>query len=330
MTQRDPNDLADALAALAAGHHAEPDPHDEQHHDEQPHEDQAHVDDSAPQEIAQPPASPPPPRRPGPPAPVADGQRRPSAPVQPKPAPAAPKVIPPKPTAPASTRASRPAAPGQPASPPRPPVTPPPIRARPSTPSLQPSDTFGPMVPAPPAPTSSTSAPKPQNARPPAPARSATPSRSAPTPPASPRVVQPLQEAEAAPAEGSGSIADAVQNISAYDNIDAETAADDDAVIAPAPSADVFKPHRKAPIPRKKKDALQTRQTMIPIMLTIGVLLVGVSAVVLVAGSDSIMTDLVPIWGAIILLIGGLASLGMTAVNMMAVKKALDAAAKSS
>jgi len=105
---------------------------------------------------------------------------------------------------------------------------------------------------------------------------------------------------------------------------------DDDSVIVPAPEASVFMPKAKststaevrAAIARKKN--LNFRRTLIPPLLTLGVLMIVFGFLKPLSGPDSMFANL---WGGIpvILFIAGAVLLGVAAINMLSVKAQLEA-----
>jgi hypothetical protein len=66
---------------------------------------------------------------------------------------------------------------------------------------------------------------------------------------------------------------------------------------------------------------MQFRQTIIPILLTCGVLTLAFSSLKFVLGPDSIFSDL-PLWLPIVLLLAGVVLLFLAVLNMLAVKHA--------
>ena len=117
-----------------------------------------------------------------------------------------------------------------------------------------------------------------------------------------------------------------------------EVVDDDDAVIAPAPDRDVFMPHAQAagaapatpagpPVGAGLAKRLAFRRTVIPILLTCGVLLIGIGILRWIGGEESIFNDMtIPVsaglcgTGTFLLLVAFL--------NMLQVKAELDAAAQ--
>jgi hypothetical protein len=83
---------------------------------------------------------------------------------------------------------------------------------------------------------------------------------------------------------------------------------------------------RSAPRPTSAaaaKRSVEHKRTMIPILLTIGVILMGLGVLRFVSGSDSPFS-LLPVWFVAVLIAMGLASLGLAALNMSIVKHALE------
>lgn len=190
--------------------------------------------------------------------------------------------------------AGRPA--GAPATPkPKPlagrPVAPPPAGARP----LQPPGSAAPPAPRPPGAASA--------APPSAATRSASPSR-----PASPGPARP-----AAPTVPTPNVHDP----------QARAIDEDDRVIVPAPSADVFRPRGlAASTSRAPGRALALRRTLIPILLTAGVILVALGLLRLLWQTDNPLAGL-PAWLVAVMFVFALVLWGLAAVNMLAVKHQL-------
>jgi hypothetical protein len=102
---------------------------------------------------------------------------------------------------------------------------------------------------------------------------------------------------------------------------------DDDAVIVPAPDASVFF-HKPDYASRPKRQAfghsIGFRQTLIPILLTGGFILIMLGLLhFLWSGEGNPLTDL-PGWLLAVLFLFGLMLWGFAAANMMSVKAALD------
>jgi hypothetical protein len=110
---------------------------------------------------------------------------------------------------------------------------------------------------------------------------------------------------------------------------------DDDSVIVPAPDASAFIPKKKstgsaeARAAIAKKKSLEYRRTLIPILLTSGLLLLGFGVLKFVAGGDSTL-QYIPSWIPIALLCAGVLLLALAGVNMMSVKQQLAAAKRAS
>lgn len=254
MADKDKNDLADALARLAAGEHVE-----------EPHDPDAshHGHDS----IEPPPKIPPKPAQP-------QFRQTPGSPARP-----AGANPPPPAQKPATAPANRTVAPGQ-------------MPARPAAPAARPAAPIA---------SASTEPAAPVAKRPATPtARPATPAAPNLTPPEDLPPVDPTP--------------------------DTQDAVDDDAMLAPAPDASVFAP-KPRPAPRKARPpifkTLEFRQTVIPIMLTTGSIMIIFSILPVVMGPDSAFADLY-IWLQIAMALFGLMLLGLAALNMMQVKKELE------
>ena len=107
---------------------------------------------------------------------------------------------------------------------------------------------------------------------------------------------------------------------------------DGDAVIVPAPSAEVFRTKPK-PTPKPKKHYTQTiefKQTIIPVLLTLGVIGLFSAAMPFVVPSGSPLSRMRDEMGVIGLLGGmGFVLLAFAAMNIMQVKSALEAAKRA-
>jgi hypothetical protein len=103
---------------------------------------------------------------------------------------------------------------------------------------------------------------------------------------------------------------------------------DDDSVIVPAPEASVFvsKPKTNAEVREKiaRKKNLEFRRTLIPILLTSGVLMLAFGLLRFAAGADSTLSNL-PIWISIVLWFAAAILLSLAVVNMLSVKAQLAA-----
>jgi hypothetical protein len=108
---------------------------------------------------------------------------------------------------------------------------------------------------------------------------------------------------------------------------------DDDAMAMPAPDASVFAPRPKpAPAPRRAAtpvyQTLRFRQTVIPIMLTGGVMSIVLALIYFSLPDDSFFAA-VPALVAVVVLVIGAALLGMAVLNVMQVKLMLEREGKS-
>jgi hypothetical protein len=205
---------------------------------------------------------------------------------------------------------------------PPPPAAPPPVQPpasaaefrRPSRPDAPPSRPAAPPSrPAAPSPSPAPAQPSPAAAKP-KPARPQRPDRPD-RPEAPPSTV--WSEDEAA-------------EVAAHYDPMSEIIDDDDAVIVPAPEPEVFAPHApKVPTGPGGIRSLAFRRTVIPILLTCGVLLIGIGSLRWLGGPDSIFVDMsIPLSAA---LCGCGFFLFLVAVlNMLQVKGELAAAAKRS
>lgn len=114
---------------------------------------------------------------------------------------------------------------------------------------------------------------------------------------------------------------------------DAHTVEDDDAVIVPAPDASVFlhKPDYAGKKPKGPAfgQSARFRQTFIPILLTGGLIMIGLGALHFLWQAENNPTNGLPVWlvGALFLL--GAALWGLAVANMLSVKHILDAQRKS-
>jgi hypothetical protein len=107
---------------------------------------------------------------------------------------------------------------------------------------------------------------------------------------------------------------------------------DDDAVIVPAPDADVFARHA----PAKQSGVEESiglsrghafRRTVIPILLTCGVLLIGIGALRWIGGAESVFSDMSTSLCAALCGVGAFLLI-VAALKMLQVKSELAAAAK--
>lgn len=101
---------------------------------------------------------------------------------------------------------------------------------------------------------------------------------------------------------------------------------DDDAVAAPAVSLDYLArhPHGRAVRREPYFQSIGFKQTVIPVLLTLGVALPVVGLLKFAADEYSVIAQL-PVWVPLVLIAAGLVLLGLAALNMMQVKHQLDA-----
>lgn len=212
-------------------------------------------------------------------------------------------------------------------SPPPPPIAPlpPPARAaefrRPARPSAPPGARTPPGA----------TAPTPSPEKP----ALASDTRTPPPAPAKPKSARPQRLDRPDRPEGPPSTAwseDEAALVQSHYEPTSEIIDDDDAVVVPAPEPEVFAPPPPAPAPAKPQAigntrGLAWRRTVIPILLTCGVLLIGIGALRWVGGADSIFADMsIPLSAT---LCGcGLFLLLVAVLNMLQVKAELAAAAK--
>jgi hypothetical protein len=233
---------------------------------------------------------------------VAPSEQTPPAPVEPAPKPVLrPAAIKPVAARPMAPTPKLPAAqlPQQPAAP---------RAARPAAPVL-----------------GSPTPPSPRVPRPIAPALTSTPGAAKRERPSAPTIRQPTMaptDAEADGGQSTGLTAEAAGS---------EIVDDDDSVIVPAPEASVFVPKSKTSAEVRariaKKKNLEFRRTLIPILLTCGVMMLAFAGLRFVTGPDSMLSNL-PIWIPIALVSAGFILLALAVVNMLGVKAQLDAEAK--
>jgi hypothetical protein len=105
-------------------------------------------------------------------------------------------------------------------------------------------------------------------------------------------------------------------------------AVDDDAVIVPAPDASVFlhKPHYASKAkPKPFGQSIQFRQTLIPVLLTAGFIMITLGVLHFVwSGENNPLSDL-PGWLLAVLFLFGAMLWGLAAANMLSVKSAIEA-----
>jgi hypothetical protein len=104
---------------------------------------------------------------------------------------------------------------------------------------------------------------------------------------------------------------------------------DDDAMLAPPPDASQFggPVGYKSPAVRRRAAGPEFKQTMIPILLTCGVLLLVFGALKFVLGPDSPYSNLAP-WVTIMVFAMGVALLGLAVFTMLQVQDQLRRAAE--
>jgi hypothetical protein len=100
----------------------------------------------------------------------------------------------------------------------------------------------------------------------------------------------------------------------------------DEILMTPAPGEETVESSSRQflPIRQNRPPLYQTmtfRQTIIPVLLTCGVLTLATSSLKFAAGPDSIFSDL-PLWLPITLLLAGVILLLLAVLNMLAVKHA--------
>jgi len=302
MSERNNDDIANALHGLASGDHVEPEPH------EGSGTGQAHHLDG----LTHPPAPPP---APPPPAPRPPALRLPPVPQR-----ATPKPMPPS----SSASGSAPPAPARPNVPTQRP------RAHPQP---QPAPGARPAIPAAPR-----AAQQPGPARPQSPVQPGGVSRNVlppgarpPSPPASPNLTPPGPSATGGP--GAGSF---VTDPAYVETTDVQPVDEDDRVIVPAAPLSSLGPRTRhgpvAPhVPLFK--TLNFRRTAIPVLLTAGLLLLFVAALKFLVNGDAVLATMpmgmcLGLAGAGILLLC-VAALNVTQVrHQLAAEKAAAAAPK--
>jgi hypothetical protein len=104
---------------------------------------------------------------------------------------------------------------------------------------------------------------------------------------------------------------------------------DDDMMAIPAPEASVFQvkspntlAYARAKVAAKR--SLEFRRTLIPVLLTSGILMLGFASLKLVADPDSSLVA-VPIWVPALLVVGAVIFLALAVVNMLSVKQQMAA-----
>jgi hypothetical protein len=161
-------------------------------------------------------------------------------------------------------------------------------------------------------------------ARPASPARPVIPSIATPHPAARPqRPAVPTVRPLAPPSPAGPTLTEPALPVD-----DPAVVDDDDAVIVPAPDASVFIPRKKpatsaearARVARKKQ--LEFRQTLIPILLTTGVLAIAFGVAPFALGPDSIAAHL-PRWVTPTLIAIGAVQLALAGANMASVRSML-------
>lgn len=159
--------------------------------------------------------------------------------------------------------------------------------------------------------------------RPPSPPRPAA-SAPAPTPDAKPKPARPERPRPDRPA-APPSQTPADEQADAVNIID-----DGDAVIVPAPDAQVFAPKPASARPARPSitRSLGFRRTIIPILLTCGVLLLGIGLLKWIAGADSLFSDMALSLSAV-LCVSGAFLLLVAVLNMLQVKAELQQARRS-
>jgi hypothetical protein len=213
-------------------------------------------------------------------------------------------------------------------TPPPKPVRPAPVKpavTRPAAPGTS-------VPPKPRAVTPAASAPAPiKPARPAAPALASQPQPAAPVRPTAPVIRKDRPTAPTirqSPAEPDVDGGQSTGLSSQAD--DSQIIDDDDSVIVPAPEASVFMPKAKpitsadARAKIQKKKRLEYRRTLIPILLTTGVMLLIFGVLKFLAGPDSQLAN-IPGWAPLMLLGIGVFLLVLAGINMLSVKHELAA-----
>jgi hypothetical protein len=95
--------------------------------------------------------------------------------------------------------------------------------------------------------------------------------------------------------------------------------ADDLSVLAPEAPKSMLGRTAK----RSERDPLYARRTMIPILLTMGLILISAAAWIMIAGPESAIGDFVPHWGPVVLCGLGAITEILGVLNMVSVKNAI-------
>jgi hypothetical protein len=159
------------------------------------------------------------------------------------------------------------------------------------------------------------SAPPPTLPRPTIPAASRAP-RAAPPP----ALGHPPRSSAPTPASASNRqhLADALSQ-TAWDAARAEDAA----VIAPQPPVSALGLPRY--IASRQRDPLRVRRTVIPILLTAGLLLAGAGTYLRLARASDTLSDMLPSWAPLVFIVLGVLSGLLGVVNVLSVRNALAA-----
>src|SRR5579884_4119663 len=107
--------------------------------------------------------------------------------------------------------------------------------------------------------------------------------------------------------------------------VEAPPVDEDDAVIVPPPPASAFLPYRTPAVAGKRTGSLTLRRTVIPILLTCGVILLVLGTMPFFLSTDNPLSAL-PRWISLALWGTGLFLLALAVVNMLAVKQMTEAA----
>jgi hypothetical protein len=155
----------------------------------------------------------------------------------------------------------------------------------------------------------------------------ASPPVARPSRPQAPPMVQLVRTDPVASSDFSGPISGGNESTSTSAG-DPSVIFDDDSVIVPAPDPSAFahKPKPKASTEARakiaKKKQLEFRRTLIPVLLTMGVLMFIFASLRFVLGVDSPLTRL-PVFLPIILIFGGCTLITFAVINMLSVKAEL-------